>query len=148
MDVQSLSPEEVCYFFGISKSTLFRWEQDGRISPVKRTVTGSREYFPENVREISAIMVERIKERYADACRRESIRELGELHQTLSFLKILSHNELGAAELCEYQTINPDIITKLVLFLRLFPLRSKMFYFITEALLNQSRRAMTAVLDC
>ncbi len=31
------STEEVCRIFGISKSTLFRWEQEGRIPPPKRT---------------------------------------------------------------------------------------------------------------
>ncbi|MCX6737921.1 MAG: hypothetical protein NTY11_00685 [Candidatus Parcubacteria bacterium] len=90
-------------------------------------------------------MIDWLSERYADACRREDLKELGELQQMLSFFKILNFNELGAVELREYTSVNPGIIAKLILFLRLFPLNSRMFCSIAEALSSQSRKAIAAL---
>lgn len=48
--------DEICHLFDISKATLFRWEKEGRISPVGRDWRNWRRYSDRNLKEIKRII--------------------------------------------------------------------------------------------
>lgn len=50
---------EICNLFDISKATLFRWEDEGLISDVRRDWRNWRLYSDRNIREIKKIISER-----------------------------------------------------------------------------------------
>lgn len=52
-------PARVSQFFGISKSTLFRWERDGRISPPQLDRCGHRWYTREHMQQIYTLILRR-----------------------------------------------------------------------------------------
>lgn len=52
MEERKYTPAEVCALFGISKSTLFRWEREGRISRPERGRRGERFYGRKQIAEI------------------------------------------------------------------------------------------------
>ena len=53
---KSYSAQDVCDVMQISKSTLFKWEREGKISTVERDWRGWRVYRERNLAEIRAIM--------------------------------------------------------------------------------------------
>ncbi|MFQ5949362.1 MAG: MerR family transcriptional regulator [Nitrospiria bacterium] len=50
---------EICNLFDISKATLFRWEDEGLISDVRRDWRNWRLYSDRNIKEIKKIISER-----------------------------------------------------------------------------------------
>src|ERR1035438_3897641 len=53
MSKRRYTPAEICEIFAVSKSTLFRWEQEAVIPPVPRDEKHQRLYTSEHVRAIS-----------------------------------------------------------------------------------------------
>jgi DNA-binding transcriptional MerR regulator len=51
-DQKTYRAKEVCEMFDISKVTLFRWEKEGKIAPVKRDWRGWRIYTESNITDI------------------------------------------------------------------------------------------------
>jgi len=114
-DAHNWTTAEVCERYGISKSTLFRWERDGVISPPERDLRGFRVYTSQHRSEISKLLLRRSHKRLA---RRES--PLAEEQQRLlleqgSLTKFLDRNEiLGLYELAEHQHLSAAAIRLLL----------------------------------
>ncbi len=68
-------PHEVCKILGISKSTLLRWEANGRISKSARKLSGSRTYTVTDLKSIFATLPV-TRKRYARLSILQSIKEL------------------------------------------------------------------------
>lgn len=59
------SPVEICQIFGISKSTLLRWEREGVLKDIKRDIrTGEREYSQEDIHVIYERLAEQLSLQY------------------------------------------------------------------------------------
>jgi DNA-binding transcriptional MerR regulator len=121
------SPAEVCELFGISKSTLLRWEREGTLPAPTRNVTDQREpriYTQRDVQVIARKQEGELRLKYEAASRRLdehkrigrelNLERLHELLELRSLRKFLAGNELGLAELSEYRHLHPRTIRVLL----------------------------------
>jgi hypothetical protein len=96
--------------FKIAETTLFRWEQEKKISPTSRKLNGEREYTQDHIREIAAIQQEVLARQYEQACLAEDDARIGLIEAEMTRLKTLyldSNN--GLIELAERNAV-PDIL--------------------------------------
>src|SRR5688572_9214575 len=61
-DEQTYSPVDICDWFNISRTTLFRWEENGDISKAERGPRGQRIYRRQHVEQISKLVRKKIRE--------------------------------------------------------------------------------------
>jgi DNA-binding transcriptional MerR regulator len=109
-DQLRFSPAQICQMFKIAKTTLFRWEQEKKISPTSRKLNGEREYTQDHIREIAAIQQEVLARQYEQACLAEDDARIGLIEAEMTRLKTLyldSNN--GLIELAERNAV-PDIL--------------------------------------
>ncbi len=107
---------EVCERYGISKSTLFRWEREGIISPPERDRHNYRVYTSRHRSEISDLLLRRSHQRLA---RSEGAPNAEERQRLLfeqgSLRKFLDRNEIiGLYELDEHERLSNDTIRLLL----------------------------------
>jgi len=106
------SPAEICEMFGISKSTLFRWEQEGLLPPVRRALTGQREYTDEHVQ---AISTKQLTTQFERAAVLEDAAGLASIQEALSLSKFVYRGEIiGLYELAEYPKLSTNTIRQLL----------------------------------
>jgi len=104
MEERKYTPAEVCALFGISKSTLFRWEREGRISrPERRGHRGERFYSRQHIAEIGKYL---FREQYRQLARSEGEpdveQRMQELAEQISRMKFVAFgNKSGLFELDE-----------------------------------------------
>ncbi len=110
------STVEVCELFGISRSTLFRWEKEGWFPHVERDEMGQRLYTDTHLRAIAQRLKERYKRQYEQALSAEDKRRMENLARALSFVKFLEGKMEGLQELAEYDELPDHIITQLLRF--------------------------------
>jgi DNA-binding transcriptional MerR regulator len=61
---QTYSPAEICRFFGLSRTTLFRWEDTGEIRAAERNGKNQRVYRTDHLRSIVEHLRKKIREAY------------------------------------------------------------------------------------
>ena len=70
---RTYSTAEICDMFGVSKSTLFRWERDGLLPSVDRDVNGQRQYSQIHLEAISGRLIKRLGKEMVQAATRENL---------------------------------------------------------------------------
>lgn len=108
------SPAEICEMFGISKSTLFRWERDGLLPPVGRDLSNQRQYTQEHVRAISRRQKEQLSEQFKRVVETEDGAGLMEIAEAVSLRKFLGGDMTGLYELAEYPRLPSEVIRQLL----------------------------------
>lgn len=58
----SYSPADICQWFGIPRTTLFRWESQGQIPEAERNLKGERVYTRHHLREIAQTVQGKVKQ--------------------------------------------------------------------------------------
>jgi len=111
----TFSPAEICEMFGIVKTTLFRWEADGKLSPVLRKINNEREYSKTHVKEIAHIQIEHLAQQYERASEMESQEQMRQIHETLTLYKVLYLEDLtGLFELAQQDSLSDTTIRQLL----------------------------------
>lgn len=127
------SPSEMCETFDIAKSTLFRWEQDGKISPAARKLNGEREYSESHIKEIAQIKLQLLSREYQRAVQIEDIERMKQIHKAVSQIKALHLNDIsGLHELAEYDTMPNKIIRDLLIKASNLDPKDQLFYEIVD----------------
>jgi DNA-binding transcriptional MerR regulator len=108
------SPAEICKMFGISKSTLFRWEQESWFPVASRDLGGQRQYTQEHIRAISENQKRRLGREYQRAIEQENSDSMLEFAEALSMRKFLANDPTGIQELAEYSRLSANTILQLV----------------------------------
>lgn len=116
---EALSPAQVCARFGISKSTLFRWEAEGHVPAPDRNLRGERQYTQSHLAGIARfVQSRRHRSRYAQIFNGEAqdarakLVELGEQNALFKFVNL--GDMTGLAELWEYRPLQPATIRELL----------------------------------
>lgn len=110
------SPSEVCETFDIAKSTLYRWEQDGKISPAPRKLNGEREYSEDHIKKIAEIKRDVLSRELQRASQIGDKERWRQIHNAISQIKALYLNDVtGLRELAEYDTIPNQVIKELLI---------------------------------
>jgi DNA-binding transcriptional MerR regulator len=113
------SPAQVCKKFNISKSTLLRWEANGRIPAPHRNLRGERRYTQEHYQAIARfVQLRQHGKRYAQIMAEEAqdahteLERLGEANALFKFVNL--HDVTGLVELREYAPLQPATIRQLL----------------------------------
>lgn len=107
------SPNDICKMFNISKSTLFRWEQEEWFPRVSRDLRGQRQYTQAHIQAISEKQKEQLSKQFGRAADVENNATLEGIAQAISLHKFLEGDMTGLYELAEYPRLPPDIILQL-----------------------------------
>jgi DNA-binding transcriptional MerR regulator len=104
---------------GISKTTLFRWESEGKLAQPPRDLRGHRRYGEEELRAIAELVeLEPLKARIRQLYESDdpaARRELSALSERLSLDKLLYLRDLtGLHELDESPSLRPETIRRLL----------------------------------
>jgi DNA-binding transcriptional MerR regulator len=112
-------PAQVCKRFGISKSTLLRWEAEGHVPVPDRDFRGERRYTQAHFEAIARfVQSRRHRRRYARILAQETqearskLEELGEQNALFKFVNL--HDPTGLIELREYAPLQPATIRQLL----------------------------------
>lgn len=108
---RTYTPAEVCEMFGISKSTLLRWEREGNLAGVGRDLNKNRRYTQENIR---VIREQQLKKQYENASERGDNAALKTLHEQLSLGKLSDGDVNGLRELTNLEHLSPDTIMRML----------------------------------
>ena len=113
------SPAEVCEKLGISKSTLFRWEDNGYVPAPDRNLRGERCYTQSDLEAIARfVQSRRFRQRYAQILAednedtRPKLEELSEQNALFKFVNL--RDPTGLVELREYSPLQPSTIRQLL----------------------------------
>jgi len=106
------SPAEICEMFGVSKSTLFRWEEQAWFPQVSRDLTNQRQYTQEHIQAISRKLDGRQFEQAAKADDEPRLREITEAISLHKFLYL--GDKTGLQHLAEYPYLLADTIRQLL----------------------------------
>ncbi len=107
-------PVDIYKMFDISKSTLFRWEEEEGFPPLERGDNGERQYNDEHVRWIGEKKAARLKRQYQFAAKAEDEARMKEIHAMLTKYKVLYlGDETGLSEL-QFQSLTPETIRALL----------------------------------
>ena len=107
---RAYSTVEVCDLFGISKSTLFRWERESWLPPVPRDANGQRQYTNQHLKAIAERLRQRYKGQFEQASKAEDEERMGVILQTLAYLKFLEGNPTGLEELKAHTSLPTHIV--------------------------------------
>lgn len=110
------TPAKVCEVFGISKSTLFRWEREGKIEAPARDRLGQRQYSQAHMSEIGKLLYSKLYEQAARAESEPGARErLNSLQEEIALAKFVYFGDIvGLYELAERETLAHTTIQKLL----------------------------------
>jgi len=111
----TFSPAEICEMFGIVKTTLFRWEADKKLSPVRRKLNKEREYTKTHVKEIAHMHIETLSQLYERAAEAEDPQQMAKIHEALTMTKILYLDDpSGVTELAQQIPLTDKVIQQLL----------------------------------
>ena len=114
-DQTTYSPADICKRFVISKTTLFRWEEEGKISPVIRKINKVREYSKVHVKEIAKMQVKSLTDLYKRAVETENEEQIKQVHEELTRIKILYlEDATGLYELAQQNSLSENTIRELL----------------------------------
>lgn len=108
-----LSPAQVCELFGISKSTLLRWEKAGFIPSAKRDDLNQRLYTQEDVREIAQQTKHQITNQFERIGSTKSEEDAEKAFENLYVLKFIRDEPDVLTELNYFPKLSADSIRKL-----------------------------------
>jgi transcriptional regulator with XRE-family HTH domain len=108
------STAEICEMFGISKSTLFRWEREGKLPPISRDITGQRQYNQEHITAISEKQKKQLGKRYAHAIQAGNDASLLLISEAVAIRKFLEGDITGLYELAELPEVSHDTLKQLM----------------------------------
>jgi DNA-binding transcriptional MerR regulator len=113
---RSYTPAEVGDMFGISKSTLLRWENEGAIPPIERDDRNQnrRMYSLSHLKAISEMVKRRLRSQYRWAAGAGDQAGLEHIHESLSLMKFMAGDRLGLHELKEIPSLRPFTISQLL----------------------------------
>jgi len=114
-----VGPIEVCRRFGFHKSTLLRWEAEGKIPAPGRNTRGERVYSQEHLEAIARLVQSRNhRRRYAELTAIDSpdaLPKLVELSEEAALFKFVNLSDTtGLAELRERLPLRPATIMALL----------------------------------
>ena len=115
--MKTYSPSEICELFKITRTTLFRWENKNKISPVRRKGGRERQYTQTHIAEIAQIQLDNLKKEHRLASKSENEIWMSQILQTKSIIKTLYLEDLsGIYELAEsLETLSKETIRELLL---------------------------------
>jgi DNA-binding transcriptional MerR regulator len=107
------TPAEICQIVGISKSTLFRWEEEQAFPrvPRDRESQDQRLYTQEHINYINRRL---LNKQYKHAADRGDIKALDEIHEEMSIRKFIAGDTIGLNELSNYDQLKPRTISTLL----------------------------------
>jgi DNA-binding transcriptional MerR regulator len=109
------STDEVCKMLNVSKSTLFRWERDELIPPVKRGgPKNQREYTLKHLEKIIDIQEKKLGKQFESSDIITNKKELNELWQSVALRKYIAGDLTGIMELLSYPELSNKIIKALM----------------------------------
>ena len=114
MKQTTYSTAEICEMFGISKSTLFRWEREGQLPPISRDISGQRLYTQEHLNAISERQKKQLGKRYASAIAANDQNSLLQISEALALRKFLEGDIIGLYELAELDSISEETLRQLM----------------------------------
>jgi DNA-binding transcriptional MerR regulator len=114
-DNRTYSPAELCKMLNIAKTTLYRWEQEKKITIAPRDLKGERQYTTAHVKELAKIQLEVLKRQYDLASLSEDIDRMTRLIQEISRVKALYlEDPTGLSELGEYSELSDTFVRELL----------------------------------
>jgi transcriptional regulator with XRE-family HTH domain len=108
------STAEICEMFGMSKSTLFRWERDGLLPPIARDISGQRQYSLDHIIAISEKQKKQLGKRYAFAIKAGNETSLKLISEAVAIRKFLEGDLTGLYELGELNEVSPDTLRQIM----------------------------------
>jgi hypothetical protein len=108
------STAEVCEMFGISKSTLFRWEREGLLPPISRDISGQRLYTQDHLIAISKRQKKQLGKQFESAIAAGDQNGLLQISEALALRKFFEGDITGLYELAELPTVSADAIRQLM----------------------------------
>lgn len=110
------SPAEVCEMFGISRSTLLRWEREGTISSARRvrnSNTDQRSYTQENLREIGQQMKRQLAQQFKRTAETDDEDEITRTLESLYIWRLFQGDSAALESLESYPSLSANSIRKL-----------------------------------
>jgi DNA-binding transcriptional MerR regulator len=114
MKENTYSTAEICEMFGISKSTLFRWERDGQLPAIPRDITGQRQFSREHLIAISERQKKQLSRQYAHAIKADDQDSLKQISEAVAMRKFLEGDVTGLYELAELETVSSDTLRQIM----------------------------------
>lgn len=135
------SPAEICEMFGISKSTLFRWERDGLLPPVHRDLANQRQYTRAHLQAISELQKGKLGQQFERVAAAEDLEQQEAVLKAVSLHKVLEGDMTGLYELAEYARPSPETVRQLLrIALDQYEPHSDEFRELVETVLKQSKK--------
>ena len=111
---QIYATAEVCEMFGISKSTLFRWEREGLLPPVPRDISGQRQYNLDHISAISERQKKRLGKHFAHAIKSGDEKSLLQISEAVAIRKFLEGDITGLYELAELPEVSNETLLQIM----------------------------------
>lgn len=111
---QTYTTAEICEMFGISKSTLFRWEKEEQLPHIPRDINGQREYDLDHIHAISERQKKQLSRRYAHAIKVGSETSLLRISEAVAIRKFLEGDITGLYELAELPDVSTDTLRQIM----------------------------------
>lgn len=137
---RTFTPAEICELFGISKSTLLRWEREGLLEAVARGVklnTIQRQYTPEHIRAICAKQKAQLIKQLEVA---KDDHTACAIWESLYVLKFILSDQFSMRELSDHPQLSAATMRRLLHIATLYEPNDPRFVAIIEVLLVQSRK--------
>ena len=108
------STAEICEMFGISKSTLFRWEREGLLPTIPRDITGQRQYGQVHITAISKRQKAQLGKRFDRAVEAGDETSLLLISEAVALRKFLEGDITGLYELSELENVSNETLKQLM----------------------------------
>ena len=111
---QIFSTAEVCEMFGISKSTLFRWEREGLLPAIPRDINGQRQYKRDHITAISERQKKRLGKQFAHAIKTGDENSLLHISEAVAVRKFFEGDVTGLYELAELPEVSSETLLQIM----------------------------------
>jgi len=109
--MRTYSTAELCQLLEVSKSTLFRWEQEDWFPLLERDLNGERLYTNEH---IQAISKKQLTRQFEQAAKRDDEKSLETIWEKLALRKFLEGDVTGLYEMAEYHRLSAPTLRQLL----------------------------------
>lgn len=113
---RNYSPVEICQIFGISKSTLLRWEREGLLNHIKRDIqTGDREYTQEDIQVIYSKLAEQLGRQYERSINADDSEAVLRIHEKAALQRFVTGDVfIGLETLDALDHLSGEAVTQLL----------------------------------
>jgi len=111
---QVYSTAEICELFGISKSTLFRWERENLLPSIPRDISGQRLYTQDHVLAISERQKKQLGKRFERAVEAGDETSLIRIQEAVALRKFLEGDVTGLYELEELPAVSNGTLKQIM----------------------------------